>query len=100
MCETRSNLETQSIPYLFIAPQIIIIHCIFLWRGGAGRDQSFLLGKMAFCLSSQFVWFKNMATQSLSGFLGLQVPGHDDFFRSGGRFSFSASAFALLIGRF
>jgi len=46
------------IPYLFIAPQIIIIVIFFLWPAGQAIYQSFLL-QDAFGLSSRFVWFRN-----------------------------------------
>ena len=54
----RVQFEHSSIPYLFVAPQIIIIAVFFLWPAGQAIYQSFLL-EDAFGLSSRFVWFLN-----------------------------------------
>ncbi len=54
----RVQFEHSAIPYMFIAPQIIIIAVFFLWPAAQAVYQSFLL-EDAFGLSSQFVWFKN-----------------------------------------
>lgn len=54
----RVQFEHSAIPYLFIAPQIVIIVIFFLWPAAQAVYQSFLL-EDAFGLSSQFVWFKN-----------------------------------------
>jgi len=54
----RVQFEHSSIPYLFVAPQIIIIVIFFLWPAGQAVYQSFLL-EDAFGLNSQFVWFRN-----------------------------------------
>ena len=39
----RVQFEHSSIPYLFIAPQIVIIAVFFLWPAGQAVHQSFLL---------------------------------------------------------
>jgi len=54
----RVQFEHSAIPYLFVAPQIIIIFIFFLWPAAQAIYQSFLL-EDAFGLSSQFVWFRN-----------------------------------------
>lgn len=54
----RVQFEHSAIPYLFVAPQIIIILVFFLWPAAQAIYQSFLL-EDAFGLSSQFVWFRN-----------------------------------------
>ncbi|WP_298842458.1 ABC transporter permease subunit [uncultured Roseobacter sp.] len=54
----RVQFEHSAVPYLFIAPQIIIIVIFFLWPAAQAIYQSFLL-EDAFGLSSQFVWFRN-----------------------------------------
>lgn len=54
----RVQFEHSAIPYLFIAPQILIISVFFLWPAAQAIFQSFQL-QDAFGLSSQFVWFKN-----------------------------------------
>ena len=56
----RVQFEHSAVPYLFIAPQIIIIVIFFLWPAAQAIYQSFLL-EDAFGLSSQFVWFRNYA---------------------------------------
>lgn len=61
----RVQFEQSSLPYLFIAPQIIIIAIFFLWPAAQAIYQSFLL-EDAFGLSSQFVWFKNYSDTILS----------------------------------
>ena len=61
----RVQFEHSPIPYLFIAPQIIIIVVFFLWPAAQAIYQSFLL-EDAFGLSSQFVWFKNYTDTVLS----------------------------------
>jgi len=54
----RVQFEHSAIPYLFVAPQIIIIVVFFLWPAAQAIYQSFLL-EDAWGLSSQFVWFRN-----------------------------------------
>ncbi len=54
----RVQFEHSPIPYLFVAPQLLIIAIFFLWPAGQAVYQSFML-EDAFGLSSQFVWFRN-----------------------------------------
>ncbi|MDP2697933.1 ABC transporter permease subunit [Thalassospira sp.] len=54
----RVQFGHSPVPYLFVAPQILIILIFFLWPAGQAVYQSFLL-EDAFGLSSQFVWFRN-----------------------------------------
>ncbi|MCC9622811.1 ABC transporter permease subunit [Thalassospira sp. MA62] len=54
----RVQFENSAAPYLFIAPQILIISIFFLWPAAQAVYQSFLL-EDAFGMSSQFVWFRN-----------------------------------------
>jgi sn-glycerol 3-phosphate transport system permease protein len=54
----RVQFQHSSVPYFFIAPQILIIAVFFLWPAAQAVKQSFLL-EDAFGLSSQFVWFRN-----------------------------------------
>lgn len=54
----KVQFEHSVIPYLFVAPQIVIIVIFFLWPAAQAIYQSFLL-EDAFGLSSQFVWFRN-----------------------------------------
>ena len=70
----RVQYEHSPIPYLFVAPQIIIIVVFFLWPAAQAIYQSFLL-EDAFGLSSQFVWFRNYSDTifSLVTFLSLGI---------------------------
>ncbi len=61
----RVQFEHSTIPYLFVAPQIIIIVVFFLWPAAQAIYQSFLL-EDAFGLSTQFVWFRNYKDTILS----------------------------------
>lgn len=61
----RVQFEHSVIPYLFVAPQIIIIVIFFIWPSAQAIYQSFLL-EDAFGLSSQFVWFRNYEDTILS----------------------------------
>lgn len=54
----RVQFEHSAVPYVFIAPQILIISIFFLWPAAQALYQSFLL-EDAFGMSSQFVWFRN-----------------------------------------
>ena len=45
-------------PYLLLAPQIIITFIFFIWPASQALYQSFLL-EDAFGLSSEFIWFEN-----------------------------------------
>ncbi|RCK44924.1 glycerol-3-phosphate transporter permease [Thalassospira profundimaris] len=54
----RVQFGHSPVPYLFVAPQIIIIAIFFLWPAAQAIHQSFLL-EDAFGMSSQFVWFRN-----------------------------------------
>ena len=69
----RVQFEHSAIPYLFIAPQIIIIVVFFLWPAAQAIYQSFLL-EDAFGLSSQFVWFRNYSDTIFSA-AWLQAAG-------------------------
>lgn len=54
----RVQFNHSAVPYIFVAPQILIIAIFFLWPAAQAVYQSFLL-EDAFGLSSQFVWFRN-----------------------------------------
>ena len=69
----RVQFEHSAIPYMFIAPQIIIIVVFFLWPAAQAIYQSFLL-EDAFGLSSQFVWFRNY-TDTVFSEAWLQAAG-------------------------
>jgi sn-glycerol 3-phosphate transport system permease protein len=89
----RVQFEHSAIPYLFIAPQIIIISIFFLWPSAQAIYQSFLL-EDAFGLSSQFVWFKNYSDTILND-AWLQSAGFTLIFSA--LVTFLSLAIALLL---
>ncbi len=56
--QKRVHYNTSYLPYLLVAPQIIITVLFFIWPAIQALYQSFLL-EDAFGLSSEFVWFDN-----------------------------------------
>ena len=54
----RVHFPTSPLPYLLVAPQVIITIVFFLWPAGQALYQSFLI-EDAFGLSTEFVWFEN-----------------------------------------
>ncbi|MCP4821712.1 MAG: sn-glycerol-3-phosphate ABC transporter permease UgpA [Shimia sp.] len=54
----RVHFPTSALPYLLVAPQIIITLIFFIWPASQAVYQSFLT-EDAFGLSSEFVWFEN-----------------------------------------
>ncbi len=89
----RVQFEHSSIPYLFVAPQIIIIAIFFLWPAAQAIYQSFLL-EDAFGLSTQFVWFRNYTDTVLSN-SWLQAAGFTAIFAT--LVTFLSMGLALLL---
>ncbi len=56
--EKRVVFNHRVLPYLLLAPQLIITLVFFIWPAVQALKQSFLI-EDAFGLSSQFVWFDN-----------------------------------------
>jgi len=54
----RVHFPTSPLPYLLVAPQIIITLIFFIWPASQAVYQSFLI-QDAFGLSTEFVWFEN-----------------------------------------
>ena len=54
----RVHYRSSYLPYLLVAPQIIITILFFIWPAAQALYQSFLL-QDAFGLSTEFVWFDN-----------------------------------------
>jgi len=54
----RVHFNSSILPYLLVAPQIIITLVFFIWPASQAVYQSFLI-EDAFGLSSEFVWFEN-----------------------------------------
>ena len=89
----RVQYEHSPIPYLFVAPQIIIIVVFFLWPAAQAIYQSFLL-EDPFGLSSQFVWFRNYSDTVFSE-AWLQAAGFTLIFST--LVTFFSLALALLL---
>ncbi len=89
----RVQFEHSPIPYLFVAPQIIIIVVFFLWPAAQAVYQSFLL-EDAFGLSSRFVWFRNYSDTILTS-SWLQAAGFTLVYST--LVTFLSLAFALLL---
>lgn len=54
----RVHFPSSVLPYLLVAPQIIITLVFFIWPASQALYQSFLI-QDAFGLSTEFVWFEN-----------------------------------------
>lgn len=54
----RVHFPASPLPYLLVAPQIIITIVFFIWPASQALYQSFLI-EDAFGLGSEFVWFEN-----------------------------------------
>ena len=54
----RVHFPSSLLPYLLVAPQIIITLVFFMWPASQAIYQSFLI-EDAFGLSTEFVWFEN-----------------------------------------
>jgi len=56
----RVHFPSSPLPYLLVAPQILITIVFFIWPASQAVYQSFLI-EDAFGLSTEFVWFENFA---------------------------------------
>ncbi|MBN9002536.1 MAG: sugar ABC transporter permease, partial [Rhizobiales bacterium] len=56
--QKQSVFTSRWLPWLLIAPQMIVVLVFFYWPAGQAVRQSFLL-QDAFGLSTVFVWFEN-----------------------------------------
>lgn len=54
----RVHFPASALPYLLVAPQILITLIFFIWPASQAVYQSFLI-EDAFGLSTEFVWFEN-----------------------------------------
>lgn len=54
----RVHFSPSLLPYLLLAPQVIITLVFFIWPAGQAIYQSFLI-EDAFGMSTEFVWFEN-----------------------------------------
>jgi len=56
----RVHFPTSALPYVLVAPQVLITLVFFIWPASQAIYQSFLI-EDAFGLSSEFVWFENFS---------------------------------------
>ena len=56
----RVHFPTSPLPYLLVAPQVIITLVFFIWPASQAIYQSFLI-EDAFGISTEFVWFENFS---------------------------------------
>lgn len=56
----RVHFPASLLPYLLVAPQVVITLVFFIWPAGQAIYQSFLI-QDAFGMSTEFVWFENFA---------------------------------------
>ena len=54
----RVHFPTSPLPYMLVAPQVIITLIFFIWPATQAVYQSFLI-EDAFGMSTEFVWFEN-----------------------------------------
>jgi sn-glycerol 3-phosphate transport system permease protein len=59
--QQRVIFKSKTLPYLLVAPQILITIVFFLWPAAQALYQSFLI-EDAFGLGSEFVWLENYQT--------------------------------------
>jgi len=92
----RVHFPSSALPYLLVAPQLLITLVFFIWPASQALYQSFLI-EDPFGLSSEFVWFENftylftddiyIATFWRTGFFSLSV-------------AFLSMSFALILAGF
>ena len=56
----RVHFPTSPLPYLLVAPQVVITLIFFIWPASQAAYQSLLI-EDAFGMSTEFVWFENFA---------------------------------------
>jgi sn-glycerol 3-phosphate transport system permease protein len=83
--EKRAIFGGQILPYLLLAPQLLITLVFFYWPAGQAVWQSFLL-QDAFGLRTDFIWFENYTTL-------FQDPG---YYRAMGTTAFFAISVTVL----
>ncbi|MEQ8441811.1 MAG: sn-glycerol-3-phosphate ABC transporter permease UgpA [Alphaproteobacteria bacterium] len=81
----RVHFPTSLLPYLLVAPQIIITLIFFIWPASQAVYQSFLV-EDAFGFSTEFVWFENF----------VYLAGNEHYLDTFGRTIFFSACVALL----
>ena len=83
--EKRAIFGNKSLPYLLLAPQLVITFVFFYWPASQAVWQSFLL-QDAFGLRTDFVWFENYRDLLAQG----------DYYRAMGTTAFFSIAVTML----
>lgn len=83
----RVHFERRFLPYLLVAPQIIVTLVFFFWPASQALYQAFLV-EDAFGLSTKFVWFANFTAL-------FQDPGYLASFQRTAVFSISVAVIAM-----
>ncbi|WP_136442239.1 sn-glycerol-3-phosphate ABC transporter permease UgpA [Pacificoceanicola onchidii] len=81
----RVHFPTSLLPYLLVAPQVIITLVFFVWPASQAVYQSFLI-EDAFGISTEFVWFENFT----------YLAGDEQYLGSFGRTIFFSVCVAVL----
>ena len=81
----RVHFPSSPLPYLLVAPQLIVTIIFFIWPAGQAVWQSFLI-EDAFGLSTEFVWFENF----------VYLFSDDIYLNSFGRTLFFSAAVAVV----
>jgi len=89
----RVHFEPSALPFLLVAPQIIITLVFFIWPASQALYQSVLV-EDAFGTSSQFVWFENFI-ELFQDELYWQTVGRTFFFS--GMVAIFSMSFALVL---
>ncbi len=92
----RVHFPSSYLPYLLVAPQVVITLVFFIWPASQALYQSFLV-EDAFGLSSEFVWFENFTY--LWGDEGYRAAFWRTAFFSGA-VAFLSMSFALVLAGF
>ncbi len=92
----RVHFPSSVLPYLLVAPQVIITLVFFIWPASQALYQSFLI-EDAFGLSSEFVWFENF-TYLFSDDIYISTFWRTAFFSVA--VAFLSMSFALILAGF
>ena len=85
--QKRVTFRHKSLPYILVAPQLIITLIFFIWPASQALYQS-MLRQDAFGLSTKFVWFENFARI-------FSDPGYQSSFHITVVFSLSVTALSM-----
>ncbi len=93
--QKKVTFSNQWLPYILVAPQIIVTLVFFIWPASQALYQSLLI-EDAFGLSSEFVWFENFE-ELFADPLYLESFGITAFFSASTAFLALSSALVLAV---